>query len=153
LAIVRVYLPAEKMFVVRAGVGWGEGVVGKVRVGADLASPAGFALQTGKPVISNHLENEERFRTPELLESTVIDLGDVDPNRLARPRRIGMLAGVRDEFVHDQGDKDRTVRRKLNLARRRIDVDDRRDTLDRSAGAVGRLRPSVDPRRQSVEVQ
>ena len=37
------------------------------RVGADLASPAGYALHTGKPVISNHLENEERFRTPELL--------------------------------------------------------------------------------------
>jgi two-component sensor histidine kinase len=32
-----------------------------------LGSPAGYALQTGKPVISNHLENEERFRTPELL--------------------------------------------------------------------------------------
>jgi two-component sensor histidine kinase len=32
-----------------------------------LASPAGFALHTGKPVISNHLENEQRFRTPELL--------------------------------------------------------------------------------------
>ena len=32
-----------------------------------LASPAGYALQTGKPVISNHLENEQRFRTPELL--------------------------------------------------------------------------------------
>ncbi|MDZ4867575.1 MAG: histidine kinase dimerization/phosphoacceptor domain -containing protein [Alphaproteobacteria bacterium] len=61
------YLPTEKMFLVRAGVGWDEGVIGKVRVGADLASPAGFALQTGKPVISNHLENEERFRTPELL--------------------------------------------------------------------------------------
>ena len=36
-------------------------------VGADLESPAGFALHTGKPVISNHLENEQRFRTPELL--------------------------------------------------------------------------------------
>ena len=35
--------------------------------GADLESPAGFALSTGKPVISNHLENEDRFRTPELL--------------------------------------------------------------------------------------
>jgi two-component sensor histidine kinase len=32
-----------------------------------LASPAGYALRTGKPVISNHLENEQRFRTPELL--------------------------------------------------------------------------------------
>jgi len=36
---------------------------GKATVGADLASPAGFALRTGKPVISNHLENKERFRT------------------------------------------------------------------------------------------
>ena len=61
------YIPADKRLLVRAGVGWGEGVVGNATVGADLDSPAGYALQTGKPVISNHLENEERFRTPELL--------------------------------------------------------------------------------------
>ena len=41
--------------------------MGVVSIGADLASPAGFALKTGRPVISNHLENEERFRTPEIL--------------------------------------------------------------------------------------
>src|SRR5262249_32641600 len=52
---------------VRAGVGWHEGIVGVATVGADLESPSGFALRTGKPVISNHLENEQRFRTPELL--------------------------------------------------------------------------------------
>lgn len=62
------YIPEEQRLVVRAGVGWPSGVVGTASVGADLASPAGFALRTGKPVISNHLENEERFRTPELLE-------------------------------------------------------------------------------------
>ena len=61
------YIPADKRLLVRAGVGWGEGVVGNATVGADLDSPAGYALQTGMPVISNHLENEERFRTPELL--------------------------------------------------------------------------------------
>lgn len=61
------YLPAENRLLVRAGVGWDDGVVGSASVGADLASPAGFALHTGKPVISNHLENEQRFRTPELL--------------------------------------------------------------------------------------
>ena len=61
------YLPAENRLLVRAGVGWDEGVVGTATVGADLASPAGYALRTGKPVISNHLENEQRFRTPELL--------------------------------------------------------------------------------------
>jgi two-component sensor histidine kinase len=61
------YLPAENRLLVRAGVGWDEGVVGVASVGADLESPAGYALHTGKPVISNHLENEQRFRTPDLL--------------------------------------------------------------------------------------
>lgn len=61
------YRPHDRRFLVRAGVGWGEDVVGKATVGADVDSPAGFALQTGRPVISNHLADEERFRTPELL--------------------------------------------------------------------------------------
>jgi two-component sensor histidine kinase len=61
------YLPAENRFLVCAGVGWGPDVVGSATVGADMASPAGYALHTGKPVISNHLDIEERFRTPELL--------------------------------------------------------------------------------------
>ena len=61
------YLPAENRLLVRAGVGWEEGVIGVASVGADLESPAGFALHSGKPVISNHLADEQRFRTPELL--------------------------------------------------------------------------------------
>jgi two-component sensor histidine kinase len=61
------YLPAENRFLVRAGVGWEPGVIGVATIGADLASPAGFALKTGRPVISNHLESEQRFRTPEIL--------------------------------------------------------------------------------------
>jgi len=61
------YIHAENRFLIRAGVGWQEGVVGVATIGADLESPSGFALRTGKPVISNHLENEQRFRTPELM--------------------------------------------------------------------------------------
>jgi two-component sensor histidine kinase len=61
------YIPAENCFLVRAGVGWETGIVGVATVGADIASPAGFALKTGRPVISNHLASEERFRTPEIL--------------------------------------------------------------------------------------
>lgn len=61
------YEPNENRLLVQAGVGWDPGIVGVASLGADLASPAGYALRTGKPVISNHLENEERFRTPELL--------------------------------------------------------------------------------------
>jgi two-component sensor histidine kinase len=61
------HISGENRFLVRAGVGWEPGIVGTATVGADLESPAGFALRTGQPVISNHLENEQRFRTPELL--------------------------------------------------------------------------------------
>lgn len=62
------FVPQENCFLLRAGVGWDPGLIGVARVGADLASPSGFALRTGKPVISNHLEHEERFRTPDLLK-------------------------------------------------------------------------------------
>jgi two-component sensor histidine kinase len=61
------YLPGQNRLLVKAGVGWHPGIVGVATVGADLESPSGFALRTGKPVISNHLGNEQRFRTPELL--------------------------------------------------------------------------------------
>lgn len=61
------YRRASQDLLLRAGVGWRDGLVGQATVGADLASPAGYALQTGKPVISNHLENEDRFRTPSLM--------------------------------------------------------------------------------------
>jgi two-component sensor histidine kinase len=59
--------PGNQELLVRAGVGWRDGVVGHARLGADLASPAGYALITGEPVISNQLSTEQRFRTPDLL--------------------------------------------------------------------------------------
>ena len=62
------HIPSENRFLVRAGFGWNPGIVGVASVGADITSPAGFALRTGKPVISNHLEHEERFKTPEILK-------------------------------------------------------------------------------------
>lgn len=62
------YLPQDGRLLVRAGVGWADHVIGIATVGADLASPAGYALHTGKPVISNDLHTETRFRTPDLLK-------------------------------------------------------------------------------------
>jgi two-component sensor histidine kinase len=62
------YIPENNRMLMRAGVGWNPGLIDVASVGADLESPSGYALRTGKPVISNHLENEERFRTPDLLK-------------------------------------------------------------------------------------
>ncbi|MES1926235.1 histidine kinase dimerization/phosphoacceptor domain -containing protein [Salinisphaera sp. T31B1] len=67
MAKVLRYRPDKHDFLVFAGVGWRQGVVGHATVGAALDSPAGYALQTGEPVISNHLDDETRFRTPDLL--------------------------------------------------------------------------------------
>ncbi|UMY18696.1 GAF domain-containing protein [Methylobacterium organophilum] len=61
------YQAAQDLLLVCAGIGWSPDVIGKATIGADLASPAGFALKTGRPVISNHLQGETRFRTPSLM--------------------------------------------------------------------------------------
>ena len=61
------FRPSTQDFLLCNGVGWNPGVVGNATVGADLASPAGFALRTKMPVVSNHLAIESRFRTPAVL--------------------------------------------------------------------------------------
>ncbi len=61
------FRPGSHDFLLRNGVGWAPGVVGHATVGADLASPAGFALQTMMPTVSNHLASDQRFRTPAVL--------------------------------------------------------------------------------------
>lgn len=77
------FLPAENKLLIRAGVGWTPGVVGTEKLEADIGSPAGFALRTGQPVISNNLDYERLFKTPDLLRRhgikrtiTVIVAGD-----------------------------------------------------------------------------
>ena len=50
-----------------AGVGWAPATIGQVSLGVDMESPAGYAFHTGQIVISNHLQEETRFRTPKLL--------------------------------------------------------------------------------------
>src|SRR3569833_314109 len=61
------YESDEKRLRVRAGVGWAPGTIDAVSLAADMESPAGYAYQTGVPVISNHLAADTRFRTPQLL--------------------------------------------------------------------------------------
>jgi two-component sensor histidine kinase len=67
LCKVMAFQPEHGDFLMIAGVGWKPGYVGHARSGADLDSPAGYAFQTKKAVISNHLRNETRFRTPQIL--------------------------------------------------------------------------------------
>ena len=61
------FQPGSDNLLVVAGVGWHPGVVGHATLDGGLGSPAGFALHTGQPVLSNNLVDETRFRTPVLL--------------------------------------------------------------------------------------
>ncbi|EKT4562400.1 MULTISPECIES: histidine kinase dimerization/phosphoacceptor domain -containing protein [Pseudomonas] len=73
----KVLQPAEdgegEGFVLTHGVGWDASDIGRATVGGDVASPAGYALATYRPVLSNHLGMENRFRTPELLKKYGIE--------------------------------------------------------------------------------
>ncbi len=78
------YQPEHEQLIVKAGIGWNSGIVGKATVPAGNGSQAGFTLHTPEPVIVHDLASEQRFRGPELLTdhkvvsgmSCVIENGD-----------------------------------------------------------------------------
>ena len=67
------YRAEDDQFVLAAGVGWAPEDIGNATVGADEGSPAGYSYMTERPVISNHLGQEHRFRTPSLLKKYGIE--------------------------------------------------------------------------------
>jgi two-component sensor histidine kinase len=62
LAKVMELQPDGKILLVRAGIGWRPGVVGKTTVAAEEGSSEGHALQTGEPVVCPVVADEKRFR-------------------------------------------------------------------------------------------
>jgi signal transduction histidine kinase len=68
LAKVMELQPDGTTLLVRAGVGWPPGVVGKVHVRADPDSSEGRAIHSGHPVISADIPSETRFRVPAFIK-------------------------------------------------------------------------------------
>jgi PAS domain S-box-containing protein len=56
-------LPDGKTLLLRAGLGWKEGVVGHVTVDAGTHTQAGFTLVSGEPVILEDMRTERRFQS------------------------------------------------------------------------------------------
>jgi PAS domain S-box-containing protein/putative nucleotidyltransferase with HDIG domain len=66
-------LPEEKGFLLRAGVGWKEGLVGSAIIDSKNISQEGYTLLSQQPVIVEDLHTEERFKgTPLLLDHGII---------------------------------------------------------------------------------
>jgi two-component system, sensor histidine kinase and response regulator len=60
--------PGGETLLLKAGSGWREGSVGQVTLGTGSKSLAGYALQSGRPVIAEDLTAETRFEVPSLLQ-------------------------------------------------------------------------------------
>ncbi len=60
-------VPGADVLLLRAGVGWRDGIVGHATVGADRESQAGYTLLSDGPVIVEDLRKETRFRGPPAL--------------------------------------------------------------------------------------
>ncbi|MFQ5785905.1 MAG: PAS domain S-box protein [Alphaproteobacteria bacterium] len=93
-------LPGGETLLLRAGVGWRDGLVGKATVSAGTDSQAGFTLLAAAPVIVGDLRTETRFTGPPLLHEhgvvsgmNVVVQGDDRPFGVlgvhtAKPRRF-----------------------------------------------------------------
>ncbi len=64
--IIELDTDAEELLV-RAGVGWREGVVGAVRLPMNELSSETFAIKLGEPVITPDIDSEDRFAFPAFL--------------------------------------------------------------------------------------
>jgi signal transduction histidine kinase/ActR/RegA family two-component response regulator len=154
------YLPDENRFLVREGVGWHPGVVGHVTIGAELRSPAGYALHTGKPVISNDLQAEERFKVPKLLLDHDVR-GAINVILLGDERPYGVLevdSNKPGAFTKHDIDFLQAVANLLSMALKRRRADDalRRlnETLEqRIAAEVADRRQAEDALRQAQKME
>jgi signal transduction histidine kinase len=59
--------PEGQTLLVRAGIGWSRGQVGRARLDARLGSPAGYALMSEAPVVVEDFNTETRFAPPPLV--------------------------------------------------------------------------------------
>jgi signal transduction histidine kinase/CheY-like chemotaxis protein len=59
--------PDKQTLLLRAGVGWNEGTVGKTTIPNDRSFPPGCALAAGEPVVMTDLRAEKRFKAGPLL--------------------------------------------------------------------------------------
>ncbi|BDL38047.1 LuxR C-terminal-related transcriptional regulator [Methylorubrum extorquens] len=63
---------------VRAGVGWDPGIVGRLRLSMREPSSETFAIKEGTPIITRDIHKEERFEVPEFMrEAGVVALANV----------------------------------------------------------------------------
>ena len=76
---------------VRAGVGWGPGIVGRLRLPMKEPSSETFAIKEGVPIVTQDIRKEERFDVPEFMkEAGIVAFANV-PIFLPGRKAYGLL--------------------------------------------------------------
>ena len=120
------FLPTENVFIVRAGRGWEEGVVGCATVEASLESQAGYTLLFDEPVIVTNLPAETRFKGMPLLHEhgVVSGMTVVIPGRERPYGILGAHTAVQRIFTQDSANFLQAVANVLAAAIERKQVEE-----------------------------
>jgi PAS domain S-box-containing protein len=143
-------LPDGHALLLRAGVGWRPGLVGRATVGAGRESQAGYTLLCREPVIVEDLRAEARFSGPPLLHEhgVVSGLSVVIPGQ-ARPFGVlGAHTAQQRSFTRDDVNVLQAVANVLamTIERQRIEAE-RAELLTREQAA----RAEAEAARQRLE--
>ncbi|MBH0199307.1 MAG: PAS domain-containing protein [Nitrospira sp.] len=95
--------PGGTSFLLRAGVGWHDGLVGRATVHAGSESQAGYTLNSNEPVIVENLEADRRFNGPPFLfDHGVVSGLSVIIRRERQPWGVlGIHTSARRSFTQD----------------------------------------------------
>jgi PAS domain S-box-containing protein len=125
-----------------AGVGWQEGVVGRLREGAGASSPAGFVLLTKQALLVEDVSTETRFDLPAYLrEHGVASLASVVTHKADQP--YGVLSALSSRRRHFTEDDVAFLQSIANILATAIDRE-RRDAIIRQLSTpVLNVRPRL----------
>src|SRR5436305_2400962 len=84
-------VPGDAERLLRAGVGWRDGLIGTAHESTGRHSQAGYALASGAPVIVTDLKTENRFEGPALLRDHGVNCGVSVPIAGRDGRAYGVL--------------------------------------------------------------
>jgi PAS domain S-box-containing protein len=84
-------VPGDAELLLRAGIGWREGLIGTAHESTGRHSQAGYALASGGPVIVTDLKTETRFEGPALLRDHGVNCGVSVPIAGRDGRAYGVL--------------------------------------------------------------
>ncbi len=133
--------PKEDRLFVRAGLGWREGVVGRLTMDAYAGTVLGFALGQEPPVLVTDFHSDHRFAAPPLLSDHQIRSGlcvTVGGDAQRDVGVLGVFSRVPGHFTEDDEAFTREISRVLTLVFRRVRADEAPRLLDHMAANLDR---------------